>query len=252
MAVLKTTMRTYLFILTLILCATAFGQNETQRLTISHLTKNFYIYTTFGDAGNGYMFPANGMYLVTVKGVVLFDTPWDTTQFQPLLDSIKTRHNLNVIMCISTHFHNDRTAGLNYYKQKGIRTFTTKQTDDLSKEKNEPRAEYLIYQDTTFNLGQNSFETFYPGKGHSPDNIVIWFGKEKILYGGCFIKSTETESPGNLSDANINEWIISVKRVQAKFDKPNYIITGHQDWTSKNSLTHTLKLLKKYKRKNSH
>lgn len=245
-------MRTYLFILTLILCATAFGQNETQRLTISHLTKNFYIYTTFGDAGNGYMFPANGMYLVTVKGVVLFDTPWDTTQFQPLLDSIKTRHNLNVIMCISTHFHNDRTAGLNYYKQKGIRTFTTKQTDDLSKEKNEPRAEYLIYQDTTFNLGQNSFETFYPGKGHSPDNIVIWFGKEKILYGGCFIKSTETESPGNLSDANINEWIISVKRVQAKFDKPNYIITGHQDWTSKNSLTHTLKLLKKYKRKNSH
>jgi hypothetical protein len=52
-AVLKTTMRTYLFILTLILCATAFGQNETQRLTISHLTKNFYIYTTFGDAGNG-------------------------------------------------------------------------------------------------------------------------------------------------------------------------------------------------------
>jgi metallo-beta-lactamase class B len=251
-AVLKTTMRTYLFILTLILCATAFGQNETQRLTISHLTKNFYIYTTFGDAGNGYMFPANGMYLVTVKGVVLFDTPWDTTQFQPLLDSIKTRHNLNVIMCISTHFHNDRTAGLNYYKQKGIRTFTTKQTDDLSKEKNEPRAEYLIYQDTTFNLGQNSFETFYPGKGHSPDNIVIWFGKEKILYGGCFIKSTETESPGNLSDANINEWIISVKRVQAKFDKPNYIITGHQDWTSKNSLTHTLKLLKKYKRKNSH
>lgn len=245
-------MRTYLFILTLILCATAIGQNETQRLTISHLTKNFYIYTTFGDAGNGYMFPANGMYLVTVKGVVLFDTPWDTTQFQPLLDSIKTRHNLNVIMCISTHFHNDRTAGLNYYKQKGIRTFTTKQTDDLSKEKNEPRAEYLIYQDTTFNLGQNSFETFYPGKGHSPDNIVIWFGKEKILYGGCFIKSTETESPGNLSDANINEWIISVKRVQAKFDKPNYIITGHQDWTSKNSLTHTLKLLKKYKRKNSH
>lgn len=198
------------------------------------------------------MFPANGMYLVTVKGVVLFDTPWDTTQFQPLLDSIKTRHNLNVIMCISTHFHNDRTAGLNYYKQKGIRTFTTKQTDDLSKEKNEPRAEYLIYQDTTFNLGQNSFETFYPGKGNSPDNIVIWFGKEKILYGGCFIKSTETESPGNLSDANINEWIISVKRVQAKFDKPNYIITGHQDWTSKNSLTHTLKLLKKYKRKNSH
>lgn len=243
-------MRTLLFILTSFICATTFAQSETQKLTISQLTKDFYIYITFGDAGNGSMFPSNGMYLVTNTGVILFDTPWDSTQFQPLLDSIKLRHNQNVIMCISTHFHSDRTAGLNYYKQKGIKTYTTKQTDDLSKEKNEPRAEFLMYQDTTFSVGQYAFETFYPGEGHSPDNIVIWFNKEKIVYGGCFIKSTVTNSLGNLSDANSDEWIHSIKKVQAKFNKPNYVITGHQDWTSKNSLTHTLKLLKKYNRKN--
>lgn len=33
----------------------------------------------------------------------MFDTPWDTTQFQPLLDSIKFKHNMNVLMCIATH-----------------------------------------------------------------------------------------------------------------------------------------------------
>jgi hypothetical protein len=38
------------------------------------------------------------MYLVTNQGVVLFDTPWDSTQFQQLLDSIKIKHGKDVVM----------------------------------------------------------------------------------------------------------------------------------------------------------
>jgi metallo-beta-lactamase class B len=245
-------MRTILFILTFFICATGIGQSDAQKLIITPLTKDFYIYTTFGDPGDGSLYPANGMYLVTSQGAVLFDTPWDTTQFQPLLDSIQTRHNQKVIMCIATHFHSDRTAGLHYYKQKGIKTYTTKHTDDLLKEKNGPRGEFLIYGDTTFNVGQYAFQTFYPGKGHSPDNIVLWFGRDSILYGGCFIKSIETNSPGNLSDANITEWIKSIENVQNTFGNPAFTITGHQSWTSKKSLSHTLKILKEYKSANIH
>src|SRR5579864_5867312 len=99
------------------------------------------------------------MYLVTSNGVVLFDTPWDSTQFKPLLDSIQIRHGKKVIMCISTHFHGDRTAGLEYYKAMGIRTYTSKRTDELSKERNEKRAEFLIYKDSLFRVGQHVFQT---------------------------------------------------------------------------------------------
>jgi metallo-beta-lactamase class B len=87
---------------------------------------------------------------VTSKGVVLFDTPWDSTQFQPLLDSIKMRHDKDVVLCISTHFHEDRTAGLEFYRRIGIKTYTTERTDKLSRERNEKRAEFLIYKDTVF------------------------------------------------------------------------------------------------------
>src|SRR4051812_7924454 len=97
-------------------------------LVISHLTGDFYVYTTYG-LFKGSPVPSNSMYLVTAKGVVLFDTPWDSTQFEPLLDSIKIRHGKEVVMCISTHFHEDRTAGLEFYRKKGIRTYTSKQTD---------------------------------------------------------------------------------------------------------------------------
>lgn len=224
------------------------SQAPNQSLIISHLTGDFYIYTTFGYY-KGSPVPANGMYLITSKGVVLFDTPWDSTQFQPLLDSIKVKHNKEVVVCISTHFHEDRTAGLEYYKAKGVNTYTTKLTDKLSRERNEKRAEYLIYKDTVFIVGQHKFQTYYGGQGHSPDNIVIWFEKEKILYGGCLVKSMEAEDLGNLSDANPKAWAATIKNIQGKFINPDFIIPGHLDWHSIESLTHTLQLIQQFETK---
>jgi metallo-beta-lactamase class B len=225
-----------------------FSQTGEGRLTISHLTGDFYVYTTYGTF-KGDPVPSNSMYLVTSRGVVLFDTPWDSTQFQPLLDSIRARHHQEVILCISTHFHDDRTAGLEFYRRKGIKTYTTEQTDEFSKMKSGKRAEFLIYQDTLFIVGQHTFQTYYGGEGHSPDNIVIWFDKEKILYGGCLVKSTEAEDLGNLSDANVKEWALTIKKIQQKFRDPIYIIPGHLDWQSKESLTHTVMLIQQYNEK---
>ena len=121
-----------------------FGQTEEPKLKISHLTGVFYIYTTY-NTYEGSQIPANGMYLLTNTGVVLFDTPWDTTQFQPLLDSIKLKHNKSVTLCIATHWHSDRTEGLEYYKQQGIKTYTTFLTDELCKKNNKKRAEFLYW-----------------------------------------------------------------------------------------------------------
>jgi metallo-beta-lactamase class B len=225
------------------------GQSKTGRLEISHLTGDFYIYTTYGIYKRVPV-PANSMYMITSKGVVLFDTPWDSTTFQPLLDSIQIRHHKEVILCIATHFHEDRTAGLEFYRKKGIRTYTTVKTDSLSAKHDEKRAEFLIYKDTVFAIGQHLFRTYYGGWGHTPDNIVIWFDKEKILYGGCAVKSVEAEDLGNLSDANVKEWEATIRKIMDQFKNPNYIIPGHNDWKSREALTHTLKLIQDYEEKN--
>jgi metallo-beta-lactamase class B len=225
-----------------------FGQTEEPKLKISHLTDDFYIYTTY-NTYEGNKLPANGMYFLTNNGVVLFDTPWDTTQFQPLLDSIKLKHGRNVILCIATHWHSDRTEGLEYYKKQGIKTYTTRLTDELSKRNDKKRAEYLIEKDTLFNIGQHTFETYYPGQGHTIDNIVIWFDKEKILYGGCLIKGADAENLGYLGDANKTGYYATLKNVEKKFINPKYIIISHSEWNNINSLKHSIKLAKKLKRK---
>ena len=230
--------------------ADIYGQTGTAKLKISPLTGDFYIYTTY-NSYEGSQVPANGMYLITNIGAVLFDTPWDTTQFQPLLDSIKSRHHKNVIMCIASHWHSDRTEGLAYYKAKGIKTYTTLLTDEWSKKNNKKRAEFLITTDTVFNIGQYSFETYYPGEGHTADNIVIWFDNEKILYGGCLIKGAEAENLGFLGDGNRKEYYATLKKVQKKFPDPKYIIVSHHDWTNNSSLKHSIKLARKLKKRNT-
>ena len=228
----------------------AFGQAEEPKLTISHLTGDFYIYTTYNIYQESQV-PANGMYVVTNNGVVMFDTPWDTTQFQPLLDSIRLRHNKNVVMCIATHWHSDRTAGLAYYKQQGIKTYTTVLTDQFSKMNDKKRAEFLIANDTVFKAEPYAFETFYPGEGHTADNIVVWFDKEKILYGGCLIKGADAGNLGFLGDGNVTEYAKTLKRVQEKYPDPKFIIVSHSSWKNIHSLKHSLKMAKKLKRKNA-
>lgn len=215
-----------------------------ENLNISHLTSDYYIFTTY-KLINGNPFPSNGMYCVTDNGVVMFDTPWDTTQFQSLLDSIASRHNKKVVACIATHFHDDRTAGLEFLKSKGIKTFSSKQTFDLCKEHNEKQAEYYFTNDTTFTFGNHSFQTYYAGEGHTKDNIVIWCSDAKILYGGCLIKSIESNGLGNVADANLIEWATTIKNVIKKYPKPIYVIPGHFGWANNKGLQHTLKLLKK-------
>jgi len=229
-------MRTIILTITFFFTLTnIFGQTSEAKLKISHLTGDFYIYTTYSTY-EGSQIPANGMYLLTNDGVVLFDTPWDTTQFQPLLDSIKLKHNKSVTLCIATHWHSDRTEGLEYYKQQGIKTFTTVLTDELSKKNNKKRAEFLMTKDTIFHIGQYSFETYYPGQGHTVDNIVIWFNKEKILYGGCLIKGADAENLGYLGDANKTAYHSTLKKVQGKCPGAKYIIISHSDWNNIKSL----------------
>lgn len=244
---MRTILLTIAFIFSLV--ANVFGQAENAKLKISHLTGDFYIYTTYNTYQEN-LIPANGVYLVTNNGVVMFDTPWDTTQFQPLLDSIKFKHNKSVVMCFATHWHSDKTAGLEYYRQQGVKTYTTVLTDELSKKNNKKRAEFLMEKDTVFNVGQYSFETYYPGPGHTEDNIVIWFKKEKILYGGCLIKGVDDENLGYLGDGNVTEYASTLKRVQKKCLNPKFIITAHSGWKNINSLKHSLMMAKELKKKN--
>ncbi|TAE56989.1 MAG: BlaB/IND/MUS family subclass B1 metallo-beta-lactamase [Bacteroidetes bacterium] len=219
------------------------AQTPHKALEITHLTGDMYVYTTYQTYQNT-PFPANGLYVLTDSGAVMLDTPWDSTQFQPLLDSIRLRHGQQVRLCIATHSHEDRTGGLAYYAAQGIPTYTSRQTDSICQERGAKRAEFLFENDTLFRVGQYTFQAYYGGAGHTPDNIVVWIAQEKLLYGGCLIKSTEATGLGNLADADVAAWPQTLKRIRKRFGKARYVIPGHQGWENRKSPEHTMDLLK--------
>lgn len=251
MKYLKPLLATYIFTISFIFPtsisaqALTFAQKKVDKLVITPIAQDVFVYTTFNEFA-GKLFPSNSLYLLTQEGVVLIDTPWDTLQFQPLLDSIKDKHGKDVIMCISTHFHADRTAGLEYYNSKGIKTYSTQMTLDSCISRDEKRAANIFSGDTIFRVGRCELEVYYPGPGHSPDNIVIWIPHAKVLFGGCFVKSTDNNDLGNLSDADIRQWGHSMLKVEKRYPKAKIVIPGHFAWGSKKNLKHTRKLAEKY------
>ncbi|RZL18019.1 MAG: BlaB/IND/MUS family subclass B1 metallo-beta-lactamase [Pedobacter sp.] len=221
--------------------SSVFAQNP--KLKIVKLAPNLYKYTSY-NTYKGNIVDANAIYLVTKQGVVVIDAPWDATQFQPFLDSIKAKHNQKVVLAIATHSHEDRAGGLEFFKAKGIKTYATVKTNKILSATKKPTAQFTFNGDTTFNVGGYKIQTFFPGEGHTKDNIVVWFGQNKLLYGGCFVKSIDSEDLGYVGEANVKQWPQSIKNLQKKYPYVKLLIPGHGNGNTPKALNHTLELLK--------
>lgn len=94
-------MWTRLLSLLLVLCNSVSAQLE-----IVKINDSVFVYTTYQPLGDG-LFPSNSMCVLTDAGVLMIDTPWDTTHLRPLYDSLQKFWQSNPIQVISTHFHKD-------------------------------------------------------------------------------------------------------------------------------------------------
>ncbi|EEL98456.1 Beta-lactamase 2 [Bacillus mycoides DSM 2048] len=58
------------------------------------------------------------------------------------------------------------------------------------------------------------------------------------------MKSAEAKDLGNVADAYVNEWSISIENVLNRYGNTNSVVPGHGDIGDKGLLLHTLNLLK--------
>ncbi|GAB2539481.1 subclass B1 metallo-beta-lactamase [Spirosoma aerophilum] len=218
-------------------------------LSVTPLNKQVFVHTTYGMYG-GTPFPSNGLIIKTKSGVVLVDTGWDTDtntdNTRELLEWVSKNLHQPVRLCIVTHAHEDRVGGISELRKAGVRVVSTPLTARKSVKLGFQAPDGILPNDTTFTIGKESIRCFFPGEGHTADNIVVWLPGQQILYGGCLVKSVAAFGMGNLADANLNEWAGSIKNVMKHFGTARVVVPGHQDWTDTKSLEHTLTLLKKH------
>lgn len=212
---------------TLLELGTESMQRIGQTVWVENIAPGVWLHTTTATLTAGYVFPANGLILVGPSGSLLLDTGYTPEQARLLVHWSKTNLSRPITQALATHFHGDRTGGIDALKKLRIRTLAYPLTCRLASEHQlrvpEPIQEFRAER---YRL-RDDCELFFPGAGHTQDNIVAWLPHQRILFGGCLLKSTSSNDLGYLADAVVADWPDSVRRMQQRYAVPMTTIPGH-------------------------
>jgi metallo-beta-lactamase class B len=195
------------------------------------LTEGVYLYEVRTDDKHQ-VIPANGLVLATQEGPVLVDTGWRGDQTEALIAFTERIYGRLPAVAIITHAHADRSGGLKTVRARGIRVAWLDRTAALV---NDRRDGDLVFSDAA-QVG--AIELWFPGRGHAPDNIVVWHSPSKTLYGGCFIKAAE-QGIGWTGDADFAQWPSSLAAVAARYPDAKTVVPGHGNPGGPELLAHT-------------
>lgn len=216
------------------------NQQPTKNLKIKQLSDNVYQHISYKEVKPWGLVAASGLVVVNGADAHLIDTPWTTDGTKELLAWIDAKE-LTVKSAIVTHFHDDASGDLPLLNELKIPTYATTLTNRLLKLDNKPVSTREI-SGNKFTLVDGVMEVFYPGAGHTKDNVVLWLPKEKILFGGCFVKSLGSKHLGYTGDAIIADWPSSVDKVLKRYPTIERVVPGHGKVGDVSLLTHTKKL----------
>jgi metallo-beta-lactamase class B len=194
---------------------------------VGQIAPRLWLHTTTAIIPGGAVFPANGLILERRDGSILIDPGYLPEQAALLLEWSKTALASPIARAVATHFHNDRTGGIDGLKTRGVPTFASPLTCRLAAEHGLPVPQPLKdFGASPYRFAEDC-ELFFPGAGHTRDNIVAWFAEQRVLFGGCLLKSTTSGGLGNTADSVVADWAATIRTMQARYPSPKLTIPGH-------------------------
>lgn len=207
-------------------------------VTVRRIAPGVWVHTTLaGEDFGGY--PANGLIIEDGAESLLIDTGWNTTQAERLVAWARETLGRPVRAAVSTHFHSDRTAGIPLLTARSIPVYGLEDTARLATERGKPVPTQTFAQA----LALGPVELFFPGAGHSRDNILVWHAASGVLFGGCFVKDAGAKDLGNVEDADLAAWPASLERTRERFPEARVVIPGHGASGGLELLLHTRSLI---------
>jgi metallo-beta-lactamase class B IMP len=207
-----------------LLCGITVAEESLPDLKIEKLEEGIYVHTSFEEVKGWGVVTKHGLVVLVDTSAYLIDTPITAKDTEKLVNWFLER-GYKIKGSISSHFHSDSTAGIEWLNSQSIPTYASELTNELLKKDGKVQAKN-IFSGVTYWLVKNKIEVFYPGPGHTQDNVVIWLPEKKILFGGCFVKP---DGLGNLGDANLEAWPKSAKILMSKYGKAKLVVSSHSE-----------------------
>jgi metallo-beta-lactamase class B len=236
-------------------------------LSITEIEKDVFV------INHSFPWSSNSLLVLTSKSdCVLVNTLCDNQGTKLLIDWIKNNFGEVNLVAINTGFHVDNLGGNEYLLSRDIAVYGSNLTAKLVAERGQTEKNRLLegfkslenkkyydaYKGLTFvppnhifdineglhlKIGDEDVNVFYPGPSHTIDNVVVYFSKRKILFGGCMIKSLDSKDAGNTADADMKQWPRSVEKIQEKYKDAKIVVPGHGNYGDTALIKHTIELL---------
>lgn len=215
---------------------------------VTALAENVWLHTSYKDLPDIGPFPSNGLIVKTGDGIVLVDTAWNDAQTDQLVRWTRTHLHAPIRFAIVTHAHDDKMGGMAALHRAGIETYAYALTNKTAPSRSLVPAKHdLAFADGTESLAGGEIEAFYPGAGHTADNIVVYIKRADVLFGGCLLRAEASPSLGNTEDADRGHWDAAVANVKTRYPHARIVVPSHSEPGGAKILDHTIALVHEWR-----
>jgi len=201
-----------------------------------------WVHTTYYDLPGYGRCPANGLLVVEGGEAMLIDLPWTDALTATLCDWIAESQGAVVKAVVPTHSHEDCMGGLAEAHRRGAMSYGLDKTVEIARHKGLPVPKIPYQLRTMVRCGRTVALVTYYGAGHTTDNVVAWLPRQGILFGGCLIKSLDSQSLGNTTDGDLDAYPATLRKVQTAYPHAQVVVPGHGAWGGLELIGHTLEL----------
>ncbi len=222
-------------------------QGANPELVLEKIAEDVWIHKSYETIEPWGPILSQGLVVKDGAELLVIDTAWNDEDTERLLDLIDEQIFNGPGTLVPTHAHADKMGGMNTVNKRNWATLAFELTNEAAAKhgltparSSVPYFEHERGKPNSWNVGRIQF--FYPGPGHTRDNIVAYDPKTKILFGGCLIRPGEANTLGNTTDADLAAWADTVRRVAAEFPDAEIIIPSHGPAGGRDLLAHTIAL----------
>lgn len=223
------------------------GQDKivvSDNLELTRISENVYLHVAYIDHPGYGRISGNGLLVKTDSGIVIIDTPWNNEQAEELDNWVQTELKQNVSAVIVGHSHDDCAGGLDYFNKRNVISYGLELTKEFCLRDSLAYPGVIFTDSLVLDIGGKKLECYFPGAGHTHDNIVVWIESESVLFGGCLVKNIYSKRLGYIREADVDEWPYSVERVHKKYGNAQIVVPGHGAIGDTSLLLHTINLLR--------